>query len=271
MNKLNFGCGDRIADGWINMDFHASSARVRRWNLLEGFPYPDGHFDAVYSSHTLEHFTREQALFLLREARRVLKSTGVLRIVVPDLAGTCKEYLRILALSDDDPCKAGLYEWIVIELLDQLVRSRPGGEMGLFYQKLSQGNDKVMADYVRSRTDSGSWLPPARASFLERCRMLTPQRVFTKLTRLHLKCVGCLIPRHLRSLVYVETNLGERHRWMYDVYGLSRLCSEAGFVHCRSLAHNESAIPGFSEDGLDSNPDGSSYKKNSVYLEAKRE
>lgn len=271
VNKLNFGCGDRIADGWTNIDLNACDARVRHCNLLKGFPYPDRHFDAVYSSHVLEHFTREQALFLLREAHRVLKTTGVLRIVVPDLAGTCKEYLRVIALPDDDPHKAPLYEWIVIELLDQLVRSRPSGEMGAFYQKLSAGSDKARADYVRSRTDSAAGVPPARVSLLDRCLRLTPGKVAAKMTRLHLKCVGKLIPRHLRSMVFVETNLGERHRWMYDVYGLGKLCSEAGFVCWKSLAYNESAIPCFREDGLDCNPDGSSYKNNSIYLEAQRE
>jgi hypothetical protein len=71
-------------------------------------------------------------------------------------------------------------------------------------------------------------------------------------------------------MVLVETGIGERHRWMYDFYGLSRLCELAGFIDCRSLAYNKSSIPGFNEDRLDCNPDGSSYKNNSIYLEASK-
>jgi len=96
MHKLNFGCGARIAANWTNIDFHSSDSRVRRVNLLAGFPFPDNYFDVVYSSHVLEHFTRDQGLFLIREAHRVLKPGAILRIVVPDLEGSCREYLRSL-------------------------------------------------------------------------------------------------------------------------------------------------------------------------------
>jgi SAM-dependent methyltransferase len=270
MSKLNFGCGDRIADGWINVDFHASDPRVRRFNLLKGFPYPDNHFEVVYSSHVLEHFTREQAQFLLSEANRVLKPGGILRIVVPDLAGTCKEYLRILALPDNERQKGQLYSWIIIELLDQLVRSRPSGEMGPFLQKLRDGDNREMSEYVRSRTENTPWAAPVKTSFLDKLRRVTPQKVASRLTYWHLRCVGRLIPRHLRSMVLIETSIGERHRWMYDFYGLSKLCEKAGFLDCRALSYNESAIPGFHEDHLDSNPDGTSYKNNSVYLESSK-
>ncbi len=269
MNKLNFGCGDRIADGWTHIDLHVGDPRVRQWNLLKGFPYPDNTFDAVYSSHALEHFTPAQALFLLREAHRVLKPAGVLRTVVPDLAGTCGEYLRILALPDG-PQKARLYRWITIELLDQLVRSRPSGDMGLFYQQLRDSGDSEMAAYVRSRTDNTPWVTPVATSFLNKCRRLTPQRLAAKLTRGYLACVAGLTPKHLRDMVWAGTGIGERHRWMYDLYGLSLIHSEAGFVNCRSCAYNESSIPGFAGDFLDSNPDGTSYKGNSIYLEASK-
>ena len=37
MQKLNFGCGDRFAEGWVNIDFHSSDRRVKRVNLLPGY------------------------------------------------------------------------------------------------------------------------------------------------------------------------------------------------------------------------------------------
>jgi len=69
-----------------------SYADVRR-----GIPIPDACVDAVYSSHMLEHLTRDEAAAFMREARRVLKPGGVFRIAVPDLALKIREY----ALSDD--------------------------------------------------------------------------------------------------------------------------------------------------------------------------
>jgi SAM-dependent methyltransferase len=41
-------------------------------------------FEAVYTSHSLEHTFDEGALHAISEARRILKPGGVLRIVVPD-------------------------------------------------------------------------------------------------------------------------------------------------------------------------------------------
>lgn len=270
MDKLNFGCGRRIAEGWTNIDFDSSDSRVKRVNLLNGFPFPDDHFDAVYSSHVIEHFTREEGLFLLTEANRVLKPGGILRVVVPDLAATCEEYLRILSLTDSDEQKAHLYEWIMIEMLDQLVRTKPSGEMGPFLQKLNANTD-TLSSYVSSRAQTAPVPSEAKSlSFRNKLRKLTPQKLSTKLNYWYIKCVGLLIPKNLRSMVLIETRIGERHRWMYDLYGLSRLCEEAGFHSFRPLAYNESAIPHFLEDCLDSNPNGLVYKTNSIYLEASK-
>lgn len=59
---------------------------------------PDNYIDVVYSSHMLEHLTREQAKKFLAEARRVLTPDGVLRLVLPDMR------LLIDAYRDDHDC-----------------------------------------------------------------------------------------------------------------------------------------------------------------------
>ncbi len=268
MAKLNFGCGTRISPDWINIDFHSAGLGVQRVNLLAGFPFQDNFFDAVYSSHVLEHFTPNEALFLIKESIRVLKPGGILRIVVPDLEGSCREYLSILELSDSNPEKQEKHEWILIELMDQLVRSTPGGTMGPYYGWImSTGNQRLIA-YVRSRTENASWEPPSAKAFMERLRGFTFQKLSTKLIYFYLRCVASLIPKNLRSMVFIETGLGERHRWMYDSYSLKRLFLEVGFRNVAILRYNISDIPQFNEDYLDSNSDGTSYKNNSVYCEA---
>ena len=275
MNKLNFGCGDKIADGWVNIDFESSDPSVKQVNLLSGFPFPDNHFDAVYSSHVLEHFTPEQALFLLKEAYRVLKPKGIVRIVVPNLEAMCKEYLRILALPDDEKLKNERYQWVTIELLDQLVRSFPGGEMGKFFEKVqaidNDDDQKLMYNYIQERVGIfQSSDSVVKSSLLEKLRKLTVSKIYTKLLRIYIKLVTKLIPKNIRNMVFVETAIGERHRWMYDVYGLSTLFEKAGFVNISSLAYNESAIADFQSNNLDSNADNSIYKPNSIFLEASK-
>jgi hypothetical protein len=272
MNKLNFGCGARIAEGWTNIDFHSVDQRVQRVNLLAGFPFPANHFDVVYSSHVLEHFTADEARFLMREASRVLKVNGVIRIVVPDLEQTIREYLRILDLPDPDEDKQRSYEWIKIELLDQLVRSSHEGNMGRYIRAVAASGDSRMLTYVRSRTEcaggvSASEIPK---SLSQKLKGMTREKLTTKMIYWYLAVIKQLIPTHIRTMVVNNSAIGERHRWMYDRYGLGLLMKETGFIDVSFRRFNESAIVGFAEEHLDANEDGSSYKNVSIYCEARK-
>jgi Methyltransferase domain len=268
MDKLNFGCGTRFAPGWTNIDFHGDGVHVKRVNLLAGFPFPESSFDVVYSSHVLEHFTPEQGAFLIGESCRVLKPGGTLRTVVPDLEGSCREYLRILALDDSDAAKKKLYPWIKIEMLDQLIRTSSGGAMGPFMNSVANGGDQEMTEYVQSRIESNLTPASPATSRLSRLARITPGKVMTKLTYLYLGLVKRLVPSNLRPMVWSGTSIGEKHRWMYDRYGLKLLLKDSGFEDIRFLTFNESTIPDFCEDRLDSNPDGTPYKNVSIFCEA---
>jgi len=265
-HKLNFGCGIRFSSNWVNIDFHSDDSRVQRVNLLAGFPYSDSSFEAVYSSHVLEHFDRDQGRLLLAESYRVLRKGGVLRIVVPDLQGSCNEYLRILSLPDN-ASKEKLYSWIIIELLDQMVRNVPSGEMGSFLSKVMASDDAEFKKYVRSRTQNTKWSPPSKSTFREKLNKITPQKLSTKMSYWYLRLLSQLIPKSLRSMVFVQTGIGERHRWMYDDFGLKLLFKDLGFKEVRRVEFNESSIRDFNSDHLDGNPDGQPYKHNSIYME----
>lgn len=114
--RLNLGCGERLVSSWVNVDY-AVGARLARavpgfaainrrlrvfglsWSegvvvhdLRRPLPWATGSVAAVYSSHTLEHLTREEGAALLAECARVLRPGGVVRIVVPDLAAVVREY-----------------------------------------------------------------------------------------------------------------------------------------------------------------------------------
>ncbi|MGA2149127.1 MAG: methyltransferase domain-containing protein [Bryobacteraceae bacterium] len=67
-----------------------------KWsNAARNIPLPDNTVEVVYASHVFEHLdpTREVIGFL-SEARRVLVSGGVLRLVVPDLRRRAQHYLE---------------------------------------------------------------------------------------------------------------------------------------------------------------------------------
>jgi SAM-dependent methyltransferase len=106
--RLNLGCGQNLAESWVNVDY-AMGARLARipvigfiakkmkifarersagiflHDLTKPFPWEDCSVDVVYSSHTLEHFTRDDGKRFLEESYRVLRKGGLIRIVVPDL------------------------------------------------------------------------------------------------------------------------------------------------------------------------------------------
>lgn len=268
--KLNFGCGPRFAEGWVNIDFHSVGPAVQQVNLLGGFPFPDASFDAVYSSHVIEHFSFEQAYFLLGETYRVLRQGGVARIVVPDLEASCREYLRILELPDEAPGKQKFYDWIVVELIDQLVRNTGGGRMAEMMRRTRASGDVELIDYIRSRTGNAVHAPVVKKGFVNKLSGLNFQKLKTRVTYLWLRAVSRLISADLRPLVFVNTSVGERHQWMYDRYGLESLVRAVGFKEIRLCTFDQSAIPDFNRDGLDCLPSGEPYKNVSVYLEAIR-
>ena len=113
--KLNLGCGDVVPAGWVNVDYALGARLLRfspiRWlnrkfrffrmdwdptirlvDLTEVLPWRSEEVDVIYSSHTLEHLSRERGYALLTECYRVLKPGGILRIVVPDLQCVINDY-----------------------------------------------------------------------------------------------------------------------------------------------------------------------------------
>lgn len=120
---LNFACGSRIHKDFENIDFYPINENVKKVNLLQTLPYSDNTFNVAYSSHFLEHLDKDNAKKILKEIKRVLKDDGILRIVVPDLEDIAREYIKLMDCNDD----SFKHEWIVVELLDQIARSKMGG------------------------------------------------------------------------------------------------------------------------------------------------
>ena len=122
MKKLNLGCGIQIVTGWVNVDY-SLGARLRKtpllgtftnnffrhkWskdiflhNLNKKFPWRNDSIDIIYTSHTLEHFSKKQGVNILQECHRVLKKGGILRVVVPDLTHNINQYIQGNVSGDD--------------------------------------------------------------------------------------------------------------------------------------------------------------------------
>lgn len=254
---LNLGCGSFVHDDWTNVDFFSPNEKVISHNLLRGVPFASDSFDAVYHSHVLEHFEKRDAFAFIEECFRVLKSGGVLRIVVPDLEGIASEYMHWLELALEGSAKAKQnYEWITIELLDQLARDSAGGEMA----KRLMCDDIENMDYIMRRIGVD-----IKDSLRERSAPVT-QRPSHR-TRL-LALLKRLFGRHFAYYRIGKFRMsGESHKWMYDRFSLGKLLRSVGFVEVHQKSAHESNIPGFSRYGLDVYK-GQKRGESSLFMEA---
>ena len=255
MKLLNIGCGASFHADWVNLDAAPVSPAVRAHDLAEPLPFADGHFAAVYASHVLEHFDPAGGLRLLRECLRVLEPGGVARIVVPDLEGIARAYLQALEGAAAGNREAQVrYDWMMLELYDQTVRTTSGGRMAaVLAQPLNEAQRHFIAGRVGEQAMGGS---AGRESVLRRIAKEGAALLF-----------GAKRAAALREGLFRAR--GEVHRWMYDRFSLERALRQAGFDDVRRRAADESAIAGFGRYGLDT-VDGAARKPDSLYMEGRK-
>lgn len=278
MNLLNIGCGGHFHEAWTNIDLVSTSPHVRAYDLRKGLPYAEGTFDAVYTSHVLEHLAPGIAEQSLGEQFRVLKRGGIVRAVVPDLEDKAREYLVMLekALQGDKTSEAH-YDWMTLELLDQMVRDKVGGLMGAYILNPKLSNP----DYVVRRIgdEAESWLGVAKGikpetphqSLLTRIRAKGAKAILQK-TREKVAevVVGIIAGSDVKSAFQegLFRSSGELHRWMYDRFSLGRLLQQVGFTDVRVCRFDESRISQFSTYFLDNTPQNTIRKADSLFMEA---
>jgi predicted SAM-dependent methyltransferase len=256
MKFLNLGCGNRFNREWVNVDTRASGEGVITCDLLSGLQFADESFDVIYHSHLLEHLPKSYAPIFIRECFRILKPYGIIRVVVPDLERLARTYLDLLdgALKEDEKARSR-YDWIIVEMLDQMVRHRSGGEMLDYWRQ-----DPMPAeDFVIERV--GPEVINARKALRK-----TPGQSSSSHEQAAEKTDADGDEAALKVGRFRLS--GEVHQWMYDRYSLSELLKKAGFHDVRQCRADESLIPDFNRYGLDLEPDGSVRKPDSLFMEA---
>jgi len=246
---LNVGCGGHFSGEWNNLDLHGPP-EVTNHDVRKALPFAAEIFDAVYSSHVLEHLDPRQGEFFLREQWRVLKPGGICRIAVPDLEKICRDYLQHLEQAEKDPSRVLDYQWTVLQLVDQMVREECGGEMLRVLR-----DRRFNPDFVRKQVGDEA------AVFLD--APSTPDAPPTMLQDVK-RQVKRLLGRNARSQ-------GEAHRWMYDRLSLRLLLNKIGFAQFRVVTHQESSIPAWNRFFLDTAKDGKGPRKpDSLFVEAEK-
>ena len=91
--RLNWGCGEHTAPGWINSDANEEGGADLVCDIRQGLPLEESSIDYAVSVHALPELAYPEVVPALRELRRVLKPSGVLRLVLPDLDRAIRAYL----------------------------------------------------------------------------------------------------------------------------------------------------------------------------------
>lgn len=119
--KLQIGTSNNVLAGWLNVDIMPLYPGVFFMDATDPFPFADHSFDYVFSEHMIEHISREEGLFMLRECFRVLKRGGQIRIATPDL-----EVLAGLYVREKTPEQLSYIETVVNAYIPGAVRAREG-------------------------------------------------------------------------------------------------------------------------------------------------
>lgn len=109
MRLLNLGCGShRHGEPWTNLDCLRETLAVgtpERTNLdtepnyvehrlgSGPLPFEENTFDGILCSHVIEHFDCHEAVGILKECHRALKTGGVLVVSVPN-ASVFREHIH---------------------------------------------------------------------------------------------------------------------------------------------------------------------------------
>jgi len=271
--KANIGCGRTHHPDWINLDVSSSDPSVRVWDVTRGLPFPDSSVEACYSSHVLEHLDKRAAENLIKDCFRVLRRGGVIRLVVPDLEQIAREYLRLLEIADNGNFQASLdYDWILLEMYDQVARNKSGGEMADFLAHLPASQ----RTYVLSRVGAEAvhtWTDPPAGGIRPLNMLRRGLRELPRLLRIRLAgwlvrlAAGRSASDSFRRGCFRDG--GEVHQWMYDRYSLRRLLNQAGFVDIQLCSADESRIAGYENYSLDMH-NGVVRKPDSLFVEASK-
>ncbi|MEQ9423193.1 MAG: methyltransferase domain-containing protein [Cyclobacteriaceae bacterium] len=272
MKYLNLGCGSHFVshEGWTNIDFVSTGPGVVAHNLLDGIPFEDSVFDMVYHSHVLEHFSKEDGFKLIQECLRVLKPKGVIRIAVPDLERIVRGYLEFMNKGLQDPQNEEIwanYQWMMLEMYDQTVRSKPGGEMLKYLSEASLTNE----DFIFSRIGVEGKTIRKKLLTSNKNNVHLGAETYIKTSYSSLKRWVKLIFKNRELEKFEQIGRfrlsGEIHQWMYDRYSLSKLLSDSGFFEVSERSAFDSFINGWKNFHLDSEQE-EIRKPDSLFIEA---
>lgn len=237
---------------WTNADMVSLGEVVQKCNFLNGFPFQNNKFSLVYHSHVLEHFAKEYGKCFLKECFRILQKVGILRIALPDLEKIVKLYVEQLNNWNDENAKQK-YKWIMLEMYDQTVRNKSGGEMFQYLKNITSENKGFIESRIgKSAFDYFNVTERPKRTIKQKVNKIInqPSLLFEKFSNLYFRLV--LWGKHYNYYkLGAFRNGGEIHQWMYDQYSLTDVLKEIGFKEVRVQTATTSFITNWASYNLD--------------------
>lgn len=277
--KVNLACGDVFVDApdWLNLDFAPVSDAVKKANLLKRLPVPDNSAEVVYASHFFEHIPRESIASFLQECFRIIVPGGSIRLVLPDFEEMASTYLSYRIAGDHEKA-----DFLIVEIIDQAVRRRSGGELGERYRQLRSADGEFNAEIRRFIYSRNGETFGGAADHTQSQMQSISKETNNKAGRILQMARHRFINAWIRACLYLLPDaflaqnvslagIGERHQWLWDFNQVAVTLKAAKFIEVRKLAFNQTEIDGFPYQTLDVSLDGSPRKgKESMYIEARK-
>ena len=98
--KVNLGCGSEILEGYTNVDVRQFPG-VIVCDLKDLSRFEDNSWDHARLSHVIEHFTWDEAVLIVEQIRRKLKTGGTIEIYCPDAYMlTCHYQVKVISIHE---------------------------------------------------------------------------------------------------------------------------------------------------------------------------
>ena len=270
---------------WNNLLFSVLSPpqkekNIQYYDIRQSLPYPNNTFDTVFALRIMEHLTPGEGENFIKEIFRVLKPQGIVRLSTPDLEDVCRNYLKQLEVNVANPSLENIvkYDWAVLELLDQMVRDKPGGLMveaiknnhyDLEYSKTRYGD--VFAEF---------YLPPTQKKKTQKSKQSSNWKQKIKNSFPIKKIKGAV--RKFKSFYknkakekQQEINQDPRqskevHLWMYDRLSLQKMLNKMGFREITQQSYKSSMINNWEKYNFDKSNFGDYPLEPSLHMEGKK-
>ena len=241
----------------VKFTFYIKQWLVDLTDILEDSEDPH-RADAIQLLRLLDMESRTRSnkklLPIREEIFQLLKSGGVLRIVVHDLETIARLYLNELeAAVSGDADAADRHGWMTLELIDQMTRSFSGGFMG----RTMRSRPLPHRLFIESRIgwESKNWLNGMDHASNPQSGIIPRDKIY------EIQNIGTEAESSFRQT-------GEVHRWMYDRVSLGCLLRASGFTDVRVCKADESQITDFPIYHLDTDESGVVRKPDSLFMEA---